>query len=176
VASNPLSVTGGGREDGAVVEIRVVGADGWGLWRELRLAALADAPEAFGSTLADWRDAAETRWRERLSGAGDRNFVAYLDGVPVGMATATPGGDGAVELISMYVAAAARGHGVADRLISAVVARALELGARTVRLDVRHSNARAAAVYRRHGFVVSDEVAEDPAELTMARPVDSAVV
>jgi ribosomal protein S18 acetylase RimI-like enzyme len=161
-----------GRQDGPVIEIRVIGGDDWQLWRDLRLAALADAPDAFGSTLADWRDAPEPRWRERLSGPDDRNFVAYLDGTPVGMATATPANPHTVDLISMYVAASARGHGIADQLITAVVDRARALGAGTVRLDVRHTNARAAAVYRRHGFVPSPVPAEDPLERTMTRPVE----
>lgn len=155
-----------------MTEMRLVGPDDWKTWRELRLDALADAPDAFGSTLADWRDAPESRWRERLGGPEDRNVVAYLDGTPVGMVTATPAGPEVVELISMYVAPAARGHGVADDLITAVVDRARELGARTVRLDVRLTNARAAAVYRRHGFTPSAEPAEDPAERTMTRPVE----
>jgi ribosomal protein S18 acetylase RimI-like enzyme len=161
-----------GRQDDPVTEIRLVGPDDWKLWRELRLDALADAPEAFGSTLADWREAPESRWRERLAGPDDRNFVAFLDGIPAGMATATPADPDTVELISMYVAPSARGHGVADDLITAVVDRARELRARTVRLDVRHTNARATAVYRRHGFTPSPVPAEDPAERTMTRPVE----
>ncbi len=39
-----------------VVEVRVLTPDDWAMWRELRLAALADAPGAFGSRLSDWQD------------------------------------------------------------------------------------------------------------------------
>ena len=51
-----------------VIEAVVVTSDGWRLWRELRLAALAEAPAAFGSTLAEWSGAVDTeqRWRARL--------------------------------------------------------------------------------------------------------------
>lgn len=52
-----------------VIELRVLTPDHWPAWRELRLAALAEAPYAFGSRLADWqgdRDR-EQRWRDRLT-------------------------------------------------------------------------------------------------------------
>lgn len=120
-----------------MLEAREVGPDDWRLWRELRLAALAEAPEAFGSTLAEWQDATETRWRERLSIPGAIDLVAYVDGEPAGMATGVPSdGHAAVELISMWVSPAARGRGVGDRLIGAV------------------------ALYERNGFVATGEIGD----------------
>lgn len=51
-----------------MIEAVVVTPDGWRLWRELRLAALAEAPAAFGPTLEEWSGAADTeqRWRAHL--------------------------------------------------------------------------------------------------------------
>jgi hypothetical protein len=34
-----------------VITVRAVGVDDWATWRELRLAALADAPHAFTSNI-----------------------------------------------------------------------------------------------------------------------------
>ena len=68
----------------AVIELRTLTADDWPVWRELRLAALAEAPDAFGSRLADWQGEGdrEERWRARLNLAGSYNIVAVLDGHP----------------------------------------------------------------------------------------------
>jgi GNAT superfamily N-acetyltransferase len=42
---------------GDVVVLSEVGSDEWQRWRAVRLAALEEAPEAFGSTLAAWSGA-----------------------------------------------------------------------------------------------------------------------
>ncbi|WP_408899438.1 GNAT family N-acetyltransferase [Nocardioides sp. R1-1] len=146
-----------------MLELRVLTPDDWPLWRELRLAALAEAPDAFGETLAGWqgeRDR-EERWRDRLSIPGGRDFVVLLEGRPVGMASGVPGEDeDTIELISMWVSPAARGRGVGDRLIEAVAHWAAEGGARTLRLSVVETNARATALYERNGFVETGELGD----------------
>ena len=60
---------------------------------------------------------------------------------------------GEVDLLWLAVEPGARRHGLAGRLVGAVLAWARESGGR-VRLEVRRSNAAALALYRRHGFVV----------------------
>jgi ribosomal protein S18 acetylase RimI-like enzyme len=87
------------------------------------LAALAEAPYAFGSRLADWQGDLdrEERWRQRLSLTGAYNLRAILDGVPAGMATGIPGDEpGEAQLISIWVAPTARGQRVGDTLISEI--------------------------------------------------------
>ncbi len=131
-----------------MVVLRVLGVDDWADWRELRLAALRDAPDVFGSKLADWQGDGdrEDRWRARLDGM--HNVLAHLDGEPAGMVSGMPRGHGVV-LISMWVAPFARGRGVGDALVAAVVDRADGV----VSLLVKESNLAAASLYRRHGFV-----------------------
>jgi ribosomal protein S18 acetylase RimI-like enzyme len=146
-----------------VIELRVLTPDDWPTWRSLRLAALAEAPYAFGSRLADWQGAGdrEERWRTRLSSPGSYNVVALLDGLPVGMASGVPGADdGVVELISMWVSPAARGNGVGDVLVQAVTRWAQHLGARQLRLTVAQGNEPAAALYQRHGFRRTGELGD----------------
>lgn len=135
-----------------MIETRELTPDDWRLWRELRLLALEESPEAFGSRLADWQGAgdAEARWRARLESVA-LNVVALEGDEAVGMVSGIDDGD-QVELISMYVRASARGTGVADTLIDAVVAWARERAAERVWLSVRVANEPAKRLYRRRGF------------------------
>jgi ribosomal protein S18 acetylase RimI-like enzyme len=137
------------------ISVRRIGVDEWQLWRRLRLHALAEAPYAFGSKLADWQGPGDTeaRWRGRLSDV-PLNIIAERRKTAVGMTSATtPNPDGSVELLSMWVAPLARGHGVGDALVSAVIEWACQQQALRVALAVVEDNERAVALYHRHGFI-----------------------
>lgn len=150
------------------MELRVLTSDDWPLWKQVRLGALADAPEAFGASLEHWEAADEQRWRQRLDDV-PYNVVAVEDGIAVGQASGTaPEGD-RVELISMWVAPEVRGGGIADALISSVADYGRGVGATEIRLSVRRANPRAIRVYERVGFVVVDEPGDEPAELVMIK-------
>ncbi len=132
------------------VEIVRIGPDQWREFREVRLASLRDAPGAFGASHADWVDAEESRWRQRLSDVPFTVVARSVDG-QVGVVSGVESGD-AVELISMWVATAHRGTGLAGRLIERVVAWATRRGRDTV-LMVRDDNEAAIRSYARAGFV-----------------------
>jgi GNAT superfamily N-acetyltransferase len=159
-----------------VIDVQAIGPDDWKTWRELRLAALTEAPYAFGSRLADWVDAPEERWRERLSVPNAYQVIAALDGTPVGMAGGFLAEEtaGLAQLVSMWVAPAGRGRGVGDRLMTAVEEWARGAGAHTLELSVAVGNDKAHDLYLRSGFVDDREV-EEPAtdgvleRLTMMR-------
>lgn len=155
-----------------VIELRTLSPDDWQVWRALRLAALAEAPYAFGSRLADWQgeNDREDRWRERLSLPDSHNVAAQLEGEPVGIVTGLPAdGEGGattdvVELISMWVAPECRGHGVGNALIQEVARWAREVGAGTLRLNVAEGNRAANSLYERHGFRFTGEEIEPDAD------------
>ncbi|MBM7414481.1 MULTISPECIES: GNAT family N-acetyltransferase [Nocardiaceae] len=140
------------------IELRRVTADDWEAWRSLRLAALAEDPHAFGSTLADWQDAPECRWRDRLSIPGALDLVAFDAAVPVGLASGVPDVDDpdSAELISMWTDPAARGRGIARSLITAIARWAAASGAVTLTLSVMSENVAARRTYERSGFTASD--------------------
>ena len=123
--------------------------------RALRLQALADAPDAFGSTYE--RELARTvdDWRRWLSPGAtfileDRLAACGLVACARDAADAT-----IVHLMAMWVAPAARGSGAADALVNQVIAWARADGARVVRLQVVEDNVRARRLYERHGFRVT---------------------
>ncbi len=135
-----------------MVHLKVLTPNDWRLWRRVRLAALQEAPTAFGSVLADWQGDGdrEERWRHRLTTVSF-NVIADADGDPAGMVS---GGwiDQDVELMSLWVAPFARGQGVGDRLVETVVQWARNQHAPRVILSVKDHNAFAIRLYRRQGF------------------------
>lgn len=160
-----------------MIELQDIGPDDWKLWRELRLAALTEAPYAFGSQLADWADAPEDRWRERLSVPRAYQLIASLDGTPVGMAGGFLAEEPeAAELVSMWIAPAGRGQGVGDALMTAIEDWARDAGARVLKLSVVDGNDPAHNLYLRSGFADTDELGDlmpdgVHREIVMRRPL-----
>ena len=110
----------------------------WSRWRHVRLEALAEAPNAFGSSLY-WGGHGDTekRWRDRLQDV-PLNVLAVIDGRGVGQVSGTaPADQGNVELISLWVAPDVRGRGIGDALVRAVVQWAQAHGAAIVKLAVQ---------------------------------------
>jgi ribosomal protein S18 acetylase RimI-like enzyme len=137
------------------VEIRKLTTDDWELWREVRLQALSEAPDAFSSVLADWQGDAdiESRWRNRLR-AVPFNVIAVMGDQPAGQASGTdPDADGYVDVLSMWVAPDLRRQGVGRALVESVFRYASSQASQGMKLDVRRTNDRAIAFYERCGFL-----------------------
>ncbi|MFF7730873.1 GNAT family N-acetyltransferase [Streptomyces sp. NPDC008001] len=144
-----------------MVHLRVLTMSDWPLWREVRLAALREAPHAFKTGLAEWHNGGEERWRDRFAMPATYSIVALLDGRAVGMAAGLPGGgDGACELRSLWVSPQARGRSVGDQLIAAVEEWARQRGATALKLAVLPGNESAVALYHRNGFLDTGELGD----------------
>jgi ribosomal protein S18 acetylase RimI-like enzyme len=130
--------------------------------RALRLAALTEAPDAFGSTLAESAARSLADWARQLEKLP--TFFAVHEGRDVGMVRgdAHEGVLGEAFLLSMWVAPEARGQGVGEALIEALLDWARGAGFQRVVLDVADQNAPAIALYARCGFVPTGETGSLP--------------
>ena len=139
-----------------MVLVRATVLDDWQALRDIRLQALRDAPDAFGSSYA--RDAAlpAAEWRRRA--IRDGSFFAFLPEVtPAGLAGGYQEEPGVVELVSMFVRPQARGRGVGEALVDAVIGWARQRDAVSVHLWVTETNKSARTLYERRGFTVTPE-------------------
>ena len=140
--------------------------DGWERVRAVRLRALADTPDAFGTTLAESEAMPVERWRERLEAEADATFLASDRAGDIGLVVGRPWefseDPGAVGLFAMWVAPEARGRGVGGALVDAVVDWAKHSGYARVFLDVADQNAPALALYESKGFVPTGKTATLP--------------
>jgi GNAT superfamily N-acetyltransferase len=161
-----------------MVLVRETVADDWRALRDIRLTALQDAPDAFWSTYEQQAAFGEADWRRRIARGG--TFLAYLPEVgasePAGLAGGYRERPGTVELVSMYVRPKARGRGVGEALVAAVINWAFARNARSVHLWVTETNSHARVLYERCGFSPTDERQPLPsnpriAEIGMALPL-----
>jgi ribosomal protein S18 acetylase RimI-like enzyme len=131
--------------------------------RDVRLRALGDTPTAFASSLSMEASRPPTAWDEsalvRSEGWEAATFIAEDDGSWLGLVGAYRPADlpGVVELVSMWVAPEARGHGLGARLATEALDWARAGGAEKVGLWVTTGNEQAISLYRRLGFVTTSE-------------------
>ena len=131
-------------------------------FRAIRLAALLDAPDAFGSTHEETAQRPPESWRGQL--AALPTFLVVLNDADVGVVRVAPldGAPAIAILLSMWVAADARGQGVGNALMDAAIGYARGTGYRQMVLDVADDNAPAIALYARHGFEPTGETSSLP--------------
>jgi GNAT superfamily N-acetyltransferase len=130
--------------------------------RAIRLRALQDAPDAFGSTYEEAVGRAPESWSKQL--AELPTFVAVKGDLDVGMVRCARDEvtAGTAWLISMWVAPESRRTGFGANLVDAVVEWAKSHGVSRLLLDVADHNAPAIALYKKKGFEPNGEVSTLP--------------
>jgi ribosomal protein S18 acetylase RimI-like enzyme len=94
---------------------------------------------------------------------GWTRFVIELDGRAVGLVSGGPSNyTGAAVLTSLWVHPSARGHGVGDRLVRAVVDWSMNEGFGRLLLWVADGNEYAEHLYERNGFARTGDVTDRP--------------
>ena len=130
----------------------------WRTYRDLRLRALADSPDAFGSTLAIEQGRSAEDWASRLTQGAtsglDLPLIAEVDHAAAGLtwARVDPLDRSIVNVYQMWVAPEFRGQGAGRILLRAAVDWARSLDATSVQLGVTCGDTPAMRLYAREGF------------------------
>jgi len=151
--------------------VRALEPDDWKTKQRLRLRALAEDPQAFGSTYAREEHRGEADWRTWPHPGVF--FVAGRDGADEGIACGWLSNDDpdATNLISMWVAPEARGQRLAAELVDAVVDWARARGSQRVELEVAEGNEAALKAYLRYGFEPSPRQPHTPGGTSLRFPL-----
>jgi ribosomal protein S18 acetylase RimI-like enzyme len=121
--------------------------------RELRLESLRLLPASFAADLAQEEAMMKEEWLSRLASAV--SFGGFVDGKLSGMVVfsrpSRPKLAHTGDVGAMYVRDSARGTGLSDALMAALLEHASHV-VEQVQLTVNAENARAIKFYERHGF------------------------
>ena len=144
--------------------VRALGAADAQAYREIRLEALRQEPDAFASSHEEESARPIEFFRDRLAGkSGGIVFGAFDTASPGGEIAGTAGGvredrlktRHILLLVGVYVRPIHRGRGLGERLVGRVLQHARELGdIRVVQLKVAIENRPACALYERMGLTV----------------------
>lgn len=135
------------------INVRALGEEDWQQFRDIRLLALQESPEAFVADRAQEAELDEQAWRERMRRA--RRLIAERDGSPVGVVSLGQGDPERLytgELFGLWVAPEGRGAGVAWKLVEAGAAQARADGHRQLGYWVGTDNGPAVAFASSVGF------------------------
>ncbi|PRY59316.1 RimJ/RimL family protein N-acetyltransferase [Knoellia remsis] len=135
------------------ISVRPLGEEDWQQYRDTRLTALRESPEAFVAT-ADEEDAYdEDFWRLRMNRSA--RLLAEQDGRALGIASVGRSSDDepqVSELFGLWVTPEARGSGVATELVRAGANLARQRGQKQLVYWVGSDNGRAVAFASGFGF------------------------
>lgn len=159
------------------ITIRALGADEWETYRDVRLRALEESPDAFAASLTQEKQFEEDFWRTRVERS--RRMVAESGDEVVGVVSVGNRSteDARVgELFGLWVTPSLRGQGVAWKLVEAGVEQATAENYKFVLYWVGTDNGRAVAFASSFGFRPTDsrrpmkgatEETEDDEEMAM---------
>lgn len=154
--------------------------DQWKEYRELRLRALKEDPEAFSSAYADSLNQPEEFWKGRLADAAQaqRSWLLFarqserLTGM-IGAFLEDDSQDTAT-IVSVYVVREARGQGISSRLMQEILQVLSSVPAlKKAQLRVNITQLPAIQLYRRFGF---REIGVEPATTGAGQAVHQLVM
>ena len=142
-----------------MISIRPIAAHEWQKYRDIRLRALKDSPDAFGSTWEREILLTDESWSTRIAAAAKSSdneaFFAVSGEQAHGLiwAQISEKESNVACLYQMWVDPAVRGLGVGRSLLTEALAWARRNGARHVQLGVTVADSPALKFYRSQGFL-----------------------
>ena len=147
-----------------MLTIRPIHPEEWRDYKRVRLRALQDAPDSFGSTYAAESTRPDEAWASRLKQAQrsqeDAALFAEHESTICGLAWCKIEADApeVANLYQMWVAPETRGRGAGSQLLEAAIVWASRTGADVMRLGVTVADSPAMRLYVRRGFAKVGEV------------------
>lgn len=141
-----------------MISVRSITPSEWREYRDVRLRALRDSPDAFGSTYDIEATRPDDIWSARINNAisSGTNQVLFAFNcekvcglVWCKLSASEPG---VAELFQMWVDPSSRGFGVGHELLKEAVAWATSINVHRIRLAVTAADSPAMRLYRAHGF------------------------
>lgn len=163
------------------IKVRLLVKDEWQLYRDVRLAALRDAPEAFIARFEDEASYDDDFWRDRMSHA--TRIVAEYGNEPVGLVCLGLHNEDPQtgEVFGLWTAPSVRGQNVARDLVAVARQKAAEDDHRLLYFWVVSDNASAVGFASSFGFrptserrpvrVADGEAEKDADEVAMVLPL-----
>ena len=130
----------------------------WNIYKDLRLRALADSPDAYCRTLAEEQDRSDAEWSSRLASGADSGWdlplVAKVDTEPIGLAWGRidRNNPDVANLFQMWVAPSHRRLGIGQMLLETVIAWASGKNVCYLDLGAAFDDSPAMRLYTRAGF------------------------
>lgn len=141
-----------------MIFVRPIRVNEWPEYRGIRLQALRDSPDAFGSTFeaevlrtdADW----SARIAASISSGFDRALFAFNHDQLCGLVwcKSSSSAHKTVDIFQMWVEPASRGSGASRALLNEALAWAEGMNAHRVRLGVTAADSPAMRLYKAYGF------------------------
>lgn len=141
-----------------MITLQAIDPGEWRTYRDVRLQALRDSPDAFGSTYGEEADRPDEAWQARLAAASasgqDKALFARCGGTVCGLVWCKLSArePGRADLYQMWVAPASRGQGVGRALLDEAIEWATLGGAQRICLGVTVADTPAMRLYRAAGF------------------------
>lgn len=142
------------------IEIISLKPEEWQQYRDLRLRALKEEPQAFGSTYEKNAQHPDSFWQERIEDTINKNtqwlVFAKLNATLVGMMGAFVEKEpDTVHVIAAYVAPEARGKGISKMLMKELIKRIIANKIiKKIIVDVNTEQEAAVFLYKNSGFQI----------------------